>query len=152
MLATLLHVSDRARERLAWLGPLIVRVAVGWTFMMTGWGKLHGLDQVTAFFTELGIPAPGFNAHLVAVTEFSCGILLLVGALTRWAALPLIVVMAVAIWTAKRPGMESVTDLLGTEEFTYLAAFVWLALAGAGAASIDHLWQRWRGGSTPPRS
>lgn len=144
MFSRIIQVSDRARERIAWLGPLVVRLAVGWTFMITGWGKLHDLEAVTEFFAELGIPAPAFNAYLVAVVEFAGGILVLAGALTRWASLPLIVVMAVAIWTAKWSEIQGVSDLLGTEEFMYLAAFVWLALAGGGAASVDRAWQRWR--------
>ena len=60
----------RLRERLlvlagklAWLGPLLARVTVGVVFLQTGWGKLHDLDKVTSFFTELNIPAPAFQAR-----------------------------------------------------------------------------------------
>ncbi|MCA9676144.1 MAG: DoxX family protein [Myxococcales bacterium] len=140
-----LAFSDRARARLAWLGPLAVRLAVGWTFMLTGWGKLHNLEMVTQFFASLHIPAPGFHAHLVASIEFAGGILILAGLGTRWVALPLIGVMTVAIYTAKLPELHGLGDLFGTEEFVYLAVFAWLALAGAGAASLDALIERVRG-------
>ncbi len=149
MLQRCLDLADRARTRVAWLGPLIVRLAVGWTFMMTGWGKLHNLDNVTQFFTSLHIPAPGFHAHLVSTIELVGGILILIGAFTRWAALPLIGVMLVALYTAIWPDIHGPSDLFGTVEFTYLATFVWLAVAGGGAVSIDAAWHRLRGHSTP---
>src|SRR5438874_1241787 len=84
-------------EPLSFLGPTLARLTLGVVFIGTGWGKLHGLDKVTDFFTELGIPAPGFNAVLVSSAEFVCGALLLVGLLSRLAAIPLIVVMTVAM-------------------------------------------------------
>ena len=34
--------------------------------------------------------------------------------------------------------------LLGFDEFEYLALFLWLAIAGAGAVSLDHLLMRTR--------
>src|SRR5438067_12380668 len=100
-------------ERLAFLGPTLARLTLGVVFLGTGWGKLHGLDKVTEFFTELGIPAPGFNAVLASTAEFVCGTLLLVGLLTRLASLPLIAVMTVAILTAKRDALHGIADLLG---------------------------------------
>src|SRR5438105_14582962 len=52
--------------RLSWIGPTLARLTLGVVFIGTGWGKLHDLDKVTGFFTELGIPAPGFNALLAS--------------------------------------------------------------------------------------
>ena len=64
-----LRVFDRAR----WAAPLLGRLAVGLVFMSTGWGKVHDLAKVTAFFQELGIPAPGFHAVLVGYSESFAG-------------------------------------------------------------------------------
>ena len=61
---------------------------LAWSSVGTGWGKLHDLDKVTKFFTELGIPAPGFNAVLALTAEFVCGSLLLAGLFSRLASLP----------------------------------------------------------------
>jgi putative oxidoreductase len=135
-------LARRATDKLGWLGPLLVRITLGVTFMSTGWGKLQDLPKVTAFFTELGIPAPHFNAILAASAELVCGTALLLGLLTRLATIPLIVTMIVAIVTAKRAQLDGVIDLLGLEEWTYIAAFVWLALVGPGAASLDRLLGR----------
>lgn len=142
-------LRDRALDllhRLAWAGPVIVRLTVGLVFATTGWGKLHNLGNVTEFFSSLHIPAPGFHAAFVSTIEFAGGVLLIAGLATRIAAALLIGVMAVAILTAKLPELHGVVDLAGTIEMTYLAIFVWLVVAGAGAASLDHLiarrWQR----------
>jgi putative oxidoreductase len=94
---------------------------------------------VTSFFTELGIPFPAAQAAMVSVIELVGGSLVLVGLVTRFAALPLMAVMAVAILTAKRPEIDGIRSLLAFEEFTYLAGFLWLFVAGAGKASLDAL-------------
>ena len=142
MLGAFKAACDRALgfiHRLEWLGPLLVRVALGLVFVASGWGKLHNLDDVTQYFGSLGIPAPHAQAVFVSSVELVGGVLLLLGLGTRIAALFLIGVMGVALWTAKLPEVHGVVELAGTIELAYLAAFVWLALAGAGAASLDHL-------------
>jgi putative oxidoreductase len=133
---------DALAARLAFLGPLIARITVGVVFAQTGWGKLHNLPDVTKFFTDLGIPAPGFNAALVASTELVGGALVLVGLATRFAAGPLAFTMVIAILTAKRGDIDGLGTLLGFQEATYLAIFLWLVVAGAGRLSLDHLLRR----------
>ena len=127
-------------ERLSFLGPTLARLTLGVVFIGTGWGKLHGLDKVTDFFTELGIPTPGFNAVLASSAEFICGALLLFGLLSRLAAIPLIVVMTVAILTAKLENLHGISDLLGFEEWTYIVLLLWIAVAGPGPLSLDRLF------------
>lgn len=133
-----------ASDRAYFMGPLLVRLTLGVVFIGTGWGKLHSLPDVSAFFASLHIPAPGFHARLVATTELVGGILILVGLGTRLVSLPLAFTMVVAILTAKRDQVEGISSLLGFEEWSYLVMFLWLAVAGAGAISLDALWTRWR--------
>ena len=147
MLTTLENLLDRLRDtadKLVFLGPALARLTVGLVFIGTGWGKLHSLGDVTDFFASLHIPAPGFNARLAASTEFFGGILVLVGLGTRLVALPLAFTMVVAILTAKRGDITGLTALVGFEEWSYLVFFIWLALAGAGKLSLDHLVARRR--------
>ena len=124
-------------QRLNWLPVLLARISMGSIFILSGWGKLHNLPKVTEFFTELGIPFPGVNAALVGFTEFSCGLLILLGLLTRLASIPLVVTMTVAIITAKRSDINSFTDVLGFEEFVYIVIFIWFIVNGAGKISLD---------------
>lgn len=128
-----------AAERFSFLGPTLARLTLGVVFIGTGWGKLHDLEKVTGFFTELGIPVPGFNALLASTAELVCGSLLLLGLLSRLAAIPLIVTMIVAILTAKSADLHGVSDLLGFEEWTYIVLAVWIAVAGPGPLSLDRL-------------
>jgi putative oxidoreductase len=126
-------------RKLDWVGPLVARVTLGVLFVSTGWGKVHSLDKVTGFFMDLGIPAPGFHAHLVSFVELIGGALLVIGLCSRLSALPLAVSMAVAILTAQRDQVHGLPDLFGLVEWTYLALLLWVALAGPGKVSLDHL-------------
>ena len=128
-------------NRLSFLGPTLARLTLGVVFVTSGWGKLQSLEKVTEFFTELGIPAPGFNAVLASSAELVCGALLLIGLLSRLASIPLIVTMIVAILTAKRDALHGVADLLGFEEWTYIVLAIWIAVAGPGPVSLDRLLQ-----------
>jgi putative oxidoreductase len=131
-------------ERIAFLGPLLARVTVGAVFLISGWGKLHNLDKVSEFFTELGIPAPHIQAVFVSWVELVCGGLVLLGLATRLASIPLICTMLVALITAKAEEIAGVSDLLGTLEFAYIALLVWLTVSGAGAVSLDRVLARRR--------
>jgi putative oxidoreductase len=125
-------------RRLKWLPPLLVRIILGVVFIQSGWGKLHNISGTTENFAGWHIPFPHFNAVLASGTELFGGLLILLGLGTRLAAVPLIVVMTVAIITAKVPQLEDWTDFFGWDETAYAAMFLWLAIAGAGKASIDH--------------
>ena len=142
MLEKIQALVDAVSEKLGWLGPLLPRVLVGLAFILSGWGKLHNLEGFTGFFTELGIPAPGLMAPFVAGTEFVGGILLVVGLGTRVAAAALACTMLVAMLTAVWPKLESKTEIFSALEIAYLSIFVWLALAGAGPVSVDHILRK----------
>jgi putative oxidoreductase len=137
-----LAFAERIGRALRWLSPTIARLTVGLVFFQSGWGKLHDLDQVTGFFTELGLPAPAFQARLASTAEFVCGGLLLLGLGTRFAAVPLIVVMCVAIRTALWDQIDGLSSLLHQTEFAYLALLLWLATDGGGPLSLDRLLAR----------
>lgn len=133
-------------ERLGWLPPLLARLVIGLVFVKTGWGKLHHLDTVVEYFRSLGIPRPELQAPFAATMEFACGLLVLVGLFTRLAAVPLIVIMIVALKTAfgdqlakAGGGLDTLNELFGLAEFLYVTLLVWLALAGAGAVSLDRM-------------
>jgi putative oxidoreductase len=138
-------LRDRAialARRLDWLPLLLVRASLAAVFVPSGWGKLHDLGKVTEFFAELGIPAPAFNATLVAISELGCGLLLLVGALSRFAAMPLIISMTVATITAKREEITGIAALLAIDEVVYVVMAIVILVLGAGRLSIDGLLVR----------
>jgi putative oxidoreductase len=136
-----------ALTRAEWVPILLVRLALGYEFASSGWGKVHHLEKITKYFESLHIPAPGFNATLTASTELVGGTLVLLGLGTRFAAAPLAFTMVIAILTARlHEGMcpgdgppATLSDLLYLSEPAFLLMFVWLVFSGGGKASVDHL-------------
>jgi putative oxidoreductase len=143
LVGLLIGWPQRVAQHLDWLAPLFARITVGWVFLWSGWGKLTHLPEVTENFIGWGVPMPQILTPVVAGIEFFGGIFLLLGLLTRISAGALGVVMIVAVRLASWDQVDSLETLLGLEEILYLALFLWLAVAGAGVVSIDHLLERW---------
>lgn len=136
---------------LSFLAPLLTRLVVGQAFFLTGRGKWQHFENTVTFFTELGIPFPQANAAFVASLELVGGICLILGLLTRLMSAGLLSTMAVALMTAdKERFLESwspTSDIgpLDVSPFAFLLFFLWLALYGPGAVSLDALLKRWLG-------
>ena len=122
---------------------LAVRLYWGWQFAQTGWGKLHSIVKITAFFTSLAIPFPAFNAHFIAGLEFFGGILLILGLGTRFVGFLMAANMLVAYWTADREALTSIFSDPGkfyvADPFTFLFASSIVLIFGAGYLSFDHM-------------
>src|SRR5579871_725796 len=83
---------------------LLVRLLVGGVFLSEGVQKfLYPDTRGVGRFVKIGIPAPALMAPFVGVVEVVGGLLLVMGLLTRAAAVPLIVDMLVALATTKIP-------------------------------------------------
>jgi putative oxidoreductase len=130
-------------EGIEWLAQLVARIAVGLEFFGSGLGKLGNLNEFIVYFRSLGIPAAEYQAPFVAGVEVVCGAFLILGLVTRPAALMLCGVMIVAIVTAIVPEHHIEVSWHGLLEFLYLPEWLlllllgWLVLAGPGRASLD---------------
>lgn len=122
---------------------LAVRLYWGWQFAQTGWGKMHNIAKITAFFTSLNIPFPGLNAHFIAGLEFFGGILLVLGLGTRLVGFLLAANMLVAYWTADREALASIFSDPGkfyvADPYTFLFASLIVLIFGAGFLSLDNV-------------
>ncbi len=120
---------------------LAIRGYWGWQFFHTGWGKLTGLDQVTEFFTQLGIPAPHLNALIAGSTECFGGLLLLLGLGSRLVSVPLAFTMLVAYATASRDALLGVfhdpDTFIQADPFLFLLTAVLVLSFGPGYFSLD---------------
>ena len=120
---------------------LLIRFAVGCIFLSEGIQKfLFPGELGSGRFQRTGIPSPEILAPFVAGFEIGCGLLVLLGLLTRLAAIPLIAVMCVAISTTKIPllmksGFWTMAHEARTD-FSMLLACLFLLLVGAGPLSI----------------
>ena len=87
---------------------VLVRLLVGAVFLAEGIPKfLFPAALGVGRFAKIGLPVPGVLAPFVAMVEITCGVLLIVGLLTRWAAVPLLADMTVAIITTKPPMLHT---------------------------------------------
>ena len=130
-----------------WLQPallLVIRGWWGWSFFLTGKGKLMNLDKTASFFASLDIPMPKLNAVLAGSTECFGGLLLLLGLFSRLASMPLIFTMLVAYATADKEALHSVLSdpdkFTGATPFLFLLACVVVFAFGPGKMSLDALF------------
>lgn len=156
-------VSPRAAR----YGPVLIRLMVGAVFFTEGLQKfIFPAARGPGRFDGMGFPNPEFWSYVVGTVETACGALVLAGLLVRLAALPLVVVMLVAIVTTKIPillghgfgpfgvrelstyGFWSMTHEMRTD-WSMLLGSIFLVLVGAGPLSLDAALARWRRHTTP---
>ena len=124
---------------------LLIRVLVGWVFLSEGIQKfLYPSALGAGRFERIGIPAPGVMAPLVGGVEIVFGILVLVGLLTRWSAVPLLGVILGALITTKIPffvhhGFWAVLHEARTD-VSMLLGLIFLIVAGGGSLALDARW------------
>jgi putative oxidoreductase len=119
---------------------ILIRLAVGFTFLVAGSRKLLDLGGGAGFFGSVGIPMPEALFPFVAVMEVLCGFLVLIGLFTRIAAIPLAIIMIVALVTTKLPRLpDGFGDFLNASrlDVTMLLCAVYLIWVGAGRWSVD---------------
>jgi putative oxidoreductase len=122
---------------------LIVRLAWGYQMHKTGDGKLHNIDKVTGFFTQLGIPFPAASAVFIAALEFLGGLLFALGLGSRLIALLFVADMAVAYIVADREALMSIfsdpNKFYDAAPYTFLVAALIVLIFGPGKYSLDAL-------------
>jgi putative oxidoreductase len=126
--------ASRTRGAGAW-ATTIVRVVTGVLFVTFSLGKFVDHAQESTDFDHYAIPAPEVATYLVGALELSCGVLLVIGLLTRPAALLLAANLVGAIATAGR--VDGGTFHLGVGP-ALLAAMLFLVWAGSGRLAVDH--------------
>ena len=126
---------------------IIIRLIVGAVFLSEGIQKfLFPNDLGVGRFIKIGIPGPQIMAPFVGVVEIVCGALLLIGLMTRLAAVPLIIDMLVAISTTKIPllvksGFWAMAHEARTD-YAMLLGSIFLLIVGAGAWSLDRKFSK----------
>jgi putative oxidoreductase len=129
--------ADRASKAV-----LLIRILVGWVFLSEGIQKFLFPDSLgVGRFVKIGIPWPQVMAPFVGVVEIVCGALLLIGLITRLAAVPLLIDICVALYSTKivtfaKNGLWSTLHEARTD-VSMLLGLIFLLLVGGGAWSLD---------------
>jgi len=129
---------------------VLIRLMVSAVFLSEGIQKFLFPDDVGAGrFAKIGLPNPELLGPLVGGFEIVCGALVLIGLFTRVAAIPLLTIMGVAIYTTKIPillksGFWKMAHDARTD-FSMTLGALFLLIVGAGALSLD-AWLHKRSG------
>jgi putative oxidoreductase len=118
----------------------IVRVVIGATIFMHGWGKVTG-GVPTAYFARIGMPAPTAMAYWAVFIETVGAICVAIGLFTRFFAAALAIEMLIAMFLVHWANgfLVSVGQQKNGIEFVLLLGVVFLAIAirGGGPYSVD---------------
>lgn len=114
---------------------LLIRIAAGGFMLTHGMTKMYKLMNGNFEFADpIGI---GESASLVLTvfSEVICAFLILLGVLTRFAAIPLIITMVVIIFIVHS------NDPFGDKElpYFYLFSYIILFILGSGKYAVDGL-------------
>jgi uncharacterized membrane protein YphA (DoxX/SURF4 family) len=121
---------------------ILIRLAVGAVFLSEGIQKfMFPADVGAGRFTKIGLPSPEVLAPLVGSFEILWGALILLGLITRLATIPLLTIMAVALYSTKLPillnsGFWKMAHEARTDCVMFLG-LLFLLIVGAGKWSID---------------
>jgi uncharacterized membrane protein YphA (DoxX/SURF4 family) len=135
---------------------ILIRVLIGLgVFIPEGIQKLiFPVLLGSGRFANIGIPWPDVMGPFVGAVEITCGVLILIGLFTRLAAIPLIIVMLVAITSTKIPILLGHDFLIfhlphlprygfwsmmheARNDFDMLLGNLYLLIVGAGGWSLD---------------
>ena len=118
---------------------------------LAGMMLVHGVPKMMMLFSGGPVQFPqilgmssGLSLSLAVFAEVFCSLFLLLGLGTRFATLPLIVTMLVAIFLVHAADPFSVKELA----YHYLLGYIVLLVAGSGKYSIDYFLQGRRGNNT----
>jgi putative oxidoreductase len=123
---------------------LLLRLVLAYGFYGPAMMKIKNIDSIISWFTDMGMPMPALNAYMAATTEGLGVLFLILGFSTRIIAVPLIVVMLVAIKTVHLAnGFESGNN--GFEiPLYYIIMLIALFIYGPGKYSLDYLLNKKR--------
>jgi len=121
----------------------LIRLSVGLIFFTQGILKFTDPHWGVLRFTRIGFPFPGFTAHFVGTFEILCGLLVVIGLLTRLGSVPLLIINLTAIATTKIPELFHpdqgfwfmVSD--GRTDFAMCMGILFLLFVGGGSLSVD---------------
>jgi putative oxidoreductase len=114
---------------------LFLRVTTAILMIPHGYEKLTQFSEMKMKFVSFMGLSPAVSLGMAIFAELFCSALLMIGLLTRLAAIPLVINMSVAVF------MAHAGDIFGKGQTAALLLIVYLTLlfTGPGAYSVDRL-------------
>jgi putative oxidoreductase len=137
---------------LADAGALLGRILLGALFVWGGIGKALAAGATTAGFAKMGLPAPALAAAVAIAVELGIGGLFVAGLLTRPAALVLGLWCIATAIVAHSDFSDRNMQIHFFKNIAMCGGFIYAALLGPGAYSIDALLERRRPDRMAPRT
>src|SRR5271170_853300 len=118
------------------------RILISVIFLISGFFKVGGYAQIVAYATAVHLPAPGVAVAVAAAVELACGLAVLAGFKTRFAAWLLFLYLIPVtyffhnFWSVQGQAqqMQMVNFL---KNAAIMGGLLLLSVNGAGAYSVD---------------
>ena len=114
---------------------LLLRLILGGLMIYHGYGKLIAYDQILPIFGDIIGIGSKLSFILLIFAEFICGILLVIGFLTRITVIPIFIAMVVAFFIAHGKDPFQVKELA----FVFMCLSIVIFVLGSGKYSMDKL-------------
>ncbi|SHJ95465.1 DoxX family protein [Epilithonimonas mollis] len=131
--------SSRTSENVLNLLTLTLRLFIGISMLTHGLPKLEKLiaNDKIEFMSFLGLGS-AITLVLVVFAEVACSVFIILGFLTRFAAIPLMITMLVAFFIVHGPDEYSEKELSLLYFFFYFS----ILILGAGKYSVDWIFSK----------
>jgi len=124
------------------VAALLGRILLSLIFITSGFGKIAGFAGVVGYIGSKGLPAASVVAVLTILVELGGGLAVLVGFLSRWAALALAVFCVLAAFIFHAYWGVPADQVMGQQinfwkNISIAGGFLMLTAFGPGGISID---------------
>jgi putative oxidoreductase len=127
--------STKYTDRSVTLAQLLLRLAFGGLMLVHGYSKLTHFNTMSHMLPDPFHLGATVTMSLVVFAEFFCAAMIVLGLLTRFAAIPLIINMTVALHYAHHWRITADGELPAL----FLSGFLAILITGPGKLSVDRI-------------
>ena len=114
---------------------LVGRIVIALIFITSGYGKIGGYDGTQDYMAAMGVP--GALLPLVILLELGGGVLIVIGLLTRYAAIALAGFSVIAAVLFHGDAADQTQQIMLMKNVAIAGGFLFLVAHGAGGISLD---------------
>lgn len=130
-------------EAIRTYGPFVGRILLAILFVVSGFNKITGFENVVGYIASKGLPLPQLGAVIAIVVELSTGILLILGWQARWAATVLFLFLIPTtlifhdFWSAPL-AQKTMQSIQFMKNLCIMGGMLYIIAFGAGPFSVDN--------------